>query len=149
VDFLKAEAMKLSLSSEHSGVGQKNEIEKALNKTLNVWANGVELALAEFSKLDHLPHQILLCGGGSSLAMLMERLEKGDWHKNLPFTKKPVIKHIQPDEVVGITDTTGDVKDHTFITAMGLLRVGMDTLNSGSAVADKSIKDRINKVLRV
>jgi cell division protein FtsA len=55
---------------------------------------------------------------------------------------------VRPEQVVGITDTTSKVTDHTFITAMGLLRVGMDTLQftgSGSS----SIRDKIDKMLRV
>jgi hypothetical protein len=91
----------------------------------------------------------LLCGGGSSLHILMDELEKSDWYKSLPFTKKPAIQHIQPQDVIGITDTTGDVGDHTFITAMGLLRVGMDTLSSGGDTTDGAIKDKINRILRV
>jgi cell division protein FtsA len=148
IDFNKAESLKVGLSSGRAHE-KRERVEKALSKTLNVWVSGVELALAEFNKLDNLPHRILLCGGGSSLDMLTEELEKGEWHKQLPFTKKPVVHHIQPDEVVGITDTTGDVSDHTFITAMGLLRVGMDTINSGAAEGGTSIKDKLNKVLRV
>ena len=147
-DFNKAESLKVGLSSGRTNE-KKDRLEKALSKTLNVWVSGVELALAEFSKLDSLPHRVLLCGGGSSLDVLTEELEKGEWHKNLPFTRKPIVHHIQPDEVVGITDTTGDVSDHTFITAMGLLRVGMDTLSSGAAEGGTSIKDKLNKVLRV
>jgi len=49
---------------------------------------------------------------------------------------------------VGITDTTGKVTDHTFITAMGLLRVGADTLQfrgGGSA----TIREKIDRMLRV
>jgi hypothetical protein len=80
---------------------------------------------------------------------LVSQLEDGDWYKELPFTKKPAIQHIKPEEVIGITDKTGDITDHTYITAMGLLRVGMDTLNSGSAAAENTIKDKVNKVLRV
>lgn len=149
VDFVEAEAMKMSLTDGHTTGSKPAEIEKALTKTLNVWMNGVELALGEFNKLDHLPHRVLLCGGGSSLKMLMDKLSATEWYKELPFTKKPTVQHIQPDDVVGITDTTGDVSDHTFITAMGLLRVGMDTLNSGSAETGSSMRDRINRVLRV
>lgn len=148
IDFAKAESLKVGLGSA-STHPKKVRIEKALDKTLDVWTGGVELALAEFDKLDHLPHRVLLCGGGSSLDKLVEQLEGEQWHKTLPFTKKPVVQHIQPDEVVGITDTTGDVNDHTFITAMGLLRVGMDTINSGAAGGNDSVKDKINKVLRV
>ena len=40
---------------------------RVLRKTLGVWISGVELALGEFDKLDHLPHKLLLCGGGSCL----------------------------------------------------------------------------------
>lgn len=149
VDFVKAEALKLSLSGGHE-LGHKADIHKAIEKTLNVWINGVELALSEFPKLDHLPHRVLLCGGGSSLEMLTERLEKSEWHKSLPFTRKPIIQHIKPSEVVGITDATGSINDHTYITAMGLLRVGLDTL--GSAVAESSetgLRSKLNRVLRV
>ena len=109
----------------------------------------MELALSEFDKLDHLPNRVLLCGGGSSLDILMQRLEDGEWRKGLPFTKKPTALHIQPDEVIGITDKTGDVNDHTLITAMGLLRVGMDTLSSGGAGDEGTVKDKLNRILRV
>ena len=148
IDFAKAESLKVGLSTGHPA--QKNSrIDKAVDKTLNVWSSGVELALAEFDKLDHLPHRVLLCGGGSSLEQLMDELSDGDWYKNLPFTKKPLVQHIQPNEVVGITDATGDVNDHTLITAMGLLRVGLDTINSGAAGDKDSVRDKIGKVLRV
>ena len=148
VDFVKAEALKLALSSAGEAK-HKAEIEKALAKTLNVWTNGVELALSEFTKLDHLPHHIFLCGGGSSLEMLMDRLEQSEWHKGLPFTRKPMIQYIKPDEVIGITDSTGSITDHTYITAMGLLRVGLDTLSSAVAEeAQSSIKGKINRILR-
>lgn len=83
------------------------------------------------------------------MQMLMDKLEQSDWYKQLPFTKKPAVQHIQPDQVVGITDTTGDVTDHTFITAMGLLRVGMDTLSSSNIGDDSSVKDKLNRLLRV
>ncbi len=149
VDFAKAESLKLALGDDKVSTQHRADVEKALNKTLNVWTSGVELALGEFDKLDHLPHRVLLCGGGSSLAMLVSRLENEQWHKELPFTRKPVVQHIKPQEVIGITDTTGDVNDHTLITAMGLLRVGMDTLNSGAAGDNETVKDKLNRLLRV
>lgn len=149
IDFAKAEALKVGLSDGRVAESKKNGLEKGLQKTLNVWSSGVELALAEFNKMDHLPSRILLCGGGSSLEIIMKELESQEWHKALPFTKKPSVQHIQPDEVVGITDSTGDANDHTFITAMGLLRVGVDTMNSAGAGADNTVKGKLNKLLRV
>lgn len=148
VDFELAEKLKLGLSHDKIPAKQAATVEKELRKTLEVWISGVELALGEFDKLDHLPSKLLLCGGGSSLDMLMDRLNDSDWRSKLPFTRKPIVQHIHPDEVVGITDKTGSVKDHTFITAMGLLRVGLDTVQYNGAGGD-SVKERIDKLLRV
>jgi cell division protein FtsA len=147
VEFEQAEELKVGLSNNKAPVQKRPAIEKALGKTADVWVGGIELALSEFSKLDHLPHRMFLCGGGSSLDLLMDRLIETDWYKSLPFTRKPSVHHIRPNQVAGIKDTTGDVNDHTFITAMGLLRVGMDTMQfSGES---GSIRDKIDKMLSV
>jgi cell division protein FtsA len=147
IDFDKAEQYKIGLSTNQAPVSQRPAIEKALGKTADVWIGGIELALSEFTKLDHLPHRLFLCGGGSSLDLLMNRLESTDWYKALPFTRKPSVHHIQPGQVAGITDSTGDVTDHTFITAMGLLRVGMDTRQFADGAG--SIRDKIDKMLSI
>jgi cell division protein FtsA len=149
VDFLEAEELKLSIGTSKMPKQKLPAIEKALGKTLDVWINGVELALGEFPQLDHLPHRLLLCGGGSSLDMLMDELDQTDWYRSLPFTRKPVVQHIQPEQVVGVVDKTGSVTDHTYITAMGLLRVGLDTLQQESNSPSGSIRERIDRMLRV
>lgn len=149
VDFAQAETLKLNLGGEKVAKASSERADKALQKTLDVWISGVGLALTEFAALDHLPNRILLCGGGSSLQKLVERLQQSDWYRNLAFTKKPTIHHIDPDEVVGITDATGQITDHTLVTAMGLLRVGMDTLNTNGSMQAVSMKEKINKMLRV
>jgi cell division protein FtsA len=148
VDFDVAERLKLGLADGKVPQRQVPAVEKALGKTLDVWISGVELGLSEFPKLDHLPHRLLLCGGGSSLDLLMDRLHDSDWYTQLPFTRKPVVQHIHPDQVVGITDTTGNVTDHTFITAMGLLRVGLDTIQYSGDGGD-TIKEKIDRILHV
>lgn len=145
--YTDAEKLKVNLHHDQIKASVKKQAESAIDKTLEVWISGVELALSEFDSVDHLPNRILLCGGGASLDQLVEALNTKEWYKDLPFTKRPSVHHIKPEEVVGIHDTTGDVKDHTFITAMGLLRVGYDTI-VGSEDAD-SIKEKLNKILRI
>ncbi len=150
IEFDKAEQVKLALGSNRISLNQTTAVERALGKTLDVWTSGVELALGEFTQVDHLPSNILLCGGGSSLELLTERLERSDWYRKLPFTRRPAIHHINPAEVAGIRDVTGKVNDHTFITAMGLLRVGLDTMQQQDAgKGSGSIKERIDRMLRV
>jgi cell division protein FtsA len=147
VDFDKAEELKVGLSTNQAPVSQRPAIESALGKTADTWIGGIELALSEFTKLDHLPHRLFLCGGGSSLDLLMDRLQTADWYRSLPFTRKPSVHHIRPEQVSGIKDLTGKVNDHTFITAMGLLRVGMDTMQFSDGGG--SIRDKIDKMLSV
>ena len=147
LSYKNAEKLKLNLSNDKLKSTVAKEAMKSIEKTLNVWVSGVELALSEFDDLDHLPNKILLCGGGASLEALPEALEDSDWWKDLPFTKKPTVKHVKPNEVAGIEDLSDKITDHTFITAMGLLRVGYDTL-SGVEEND-SFKDKLNKILRI
>ncbi|MDQ3123388.1 MAG: ethanolamine ammonia-lyase reactivating factor EutA [bacterium] len=149
-DFEQAEILKLAIDSSKLPAHKKAQVTDALKKTLEVWVSGVELALSEFTKLDHLPHRLLLCGGGSSLDLLMDELSQSSWYTGLPFTRKPLVQHIEPSQVVGIVDKTGAVNDHTYITAMGLLRVGADTLNQQNPDHKSgSIKERINRLLSV
>jgi len=142
-----AEKLKINLEHEKIKASIKHEAEKAIDKTLDVWIDGVELALSEFDSVDHLPNRILLCGGGSSLSQLVEALETREWYKELPFTKRPSVQLIKTTDVIGIEDETEKANDHTFITAMGLLRVGYDTIMGGND-AD-SVKEKINRILRI
>lgn len=147
ITYDEAEKLKVNLSHEKIKTDVRKAADKAIDKTLDVWLAGVELALEEFDSVDHLPGKILLCGGGASLDQLVEALETREWYKSLPFTKQPIVKHIEPTDVVGISDISGKVSDHTFITAMGLLRVGYDTM-MGSEEAD-SVKEKLNRILRI
>lgn len=147
LNYKDAEKLKVNLNHEQIKPSVAKQANAAIDKTLDVWLAGVELALGEFDSVDHLPNRILLCGGGASLDQLVTALSTQEWYKELPFSKKPSVHHIDPDEVAGITDTTGKVNDHTFITAMGLLRVGYDTI-IGTSDSD-SIKDKLNRILRI
>lgn len=147
LSYEDAEKLKVNVDHEQIKPSVKKEVDSAVDKTLEVWLSGVELALSEFDSVDHLPNRILLCGGGASLAKLVDALKTEDWHKDLPFTKRPTVQLISPDTVIGIEDTTAKANDHTFITAMGLLRVGYDTI-MGSEDTD-SIKEKLNRILRI
>lgn len=149
MDLSYEDAEKLKVNIDHNDLKPTvaAQVNASLDKTLDVWIGGVELALSEFDSVDHLPSRILLCGGGSSLKKLVAALESTDWYKELPFTKRPTVQHIKPSDVIGIVDKTADVTDHTFTTAMGLLRVGYDTI-VGSSETD-TIKDKLNRILRV
>ena len=147
LSYKNAEKLKVNLSNDKLKSNIAQQAMDAIENTLDVWVSGVELALSDFENIDYLPSRSLLCGGGSSLESLTERLENSDWWKELPFNKKPTVKHIKPEEVSGVVDESGKINDHTFITAMGLLRVGYDTYSSDEN-ASENFRDKLNRILR-
>lgn len=147
LSYKNAEKLKVNLSNDKLKSNIAQQAMDAIENTLDVWVSGVELALSDFENIDYLPSRVLLCGGGSSLESLTERLENSDWWKELPFNKKPTVKHIKPEEVSGVVDESGKINDHTFITAMGLLRVGYDTYSSDEN-ASENFRDKLNRILR-
>jgi cell division protein FtsA len=149
VDFEMAEKLKLSVADNTLPHKQLVAATSALDRTCDVWISGVELALSEYPDLEHLPHKVLLCGGGASLEKLLGTLKETNWYRDLPFTRKPVIDYITPGQVIGITDESGKVTDHTFVTAMGLLRVGLDTVEQQDDSGTSSLRQRFDKILEV
>ena len=147
IGYEDAEKLKVNIDDEKVKESVKKDVTRAVDKTLEVWLAGVELALSEFDSVDHLPPRILLCGGGASLRQLVEALASQEWYKGLPFTKRPSVQHIKPSDVIGITDPGGKAEGHTFITAMGLLRVGYDTMISIDGT--DTIKEKLNRMLRI
>jgi len=145
IPYDSAEKLKINIDSPKIKPDLKKKVEEAVDKTLEVWMSGVELALSEFDAIDQLPNRILMCGGGSSLDKIIEGLKGQEWWKDLPFSRQPSVRLIEPSSVRGIEDKTGDLKDHTIITAMGLLRVGYDTINSD----DESIKGKLDRIMRI
>jgi cell division ATPase FtsA len=85
IDFVQAEALKLALETNKVPEHKRTAIIESLNNTLDVWIEGVGLALDEFKNVEHLPHHIMLCGGGASLDLLVERLEESTWYTEQAF----------------------------------------------------------------
>lgn len=120
VTFSRAEEIKLAYAEGLLKEKSEKIVRDALYADANVWRSGVELALSEFTELDVLPTRILLCGGGSALPEIKEVLEEKGWYKDLPFSKKPTVHFIKPEDVANIVDETGKIKDQQDITPMGL-----------------------------
>ena len=163
VDFEAAEKYKLDYDSGRLEDSLKAKVETALSRNLSVWLTGVQVALEEFDQSGSLPRNILLCGGGAGLSLLQETLALSDWYKALPFSRRPVIHLIDiaelPDLIIKENQNSSSSKsstletpkasallDHSFATALGLLRVGTDTL--ASAPEENPIKAKINKILQ-
>ena len=126
INFAEAENLKVRYGRGELGQDAARRIEKMLDEDCQVWLDGVELSLQEFSETDLLPAKILLCGGGSALPGIKKALASAEWIKNLPFAKKPAAGFLQPKDVVNISDKTGLLRDPQDVTPMGLANLALD-----------------------
>lgn len=145
-DFETAEQKKLDFDSGKLDDREKAKIETALSRNINVWLTGVEVALEEFGADGSLPRSVLLCGGGASLSLLQETLAISDWYKGLAFSRRPVIHLIDVNDLPDLVLPKDHELDHSYATALGLLRVGMDTL-AGTPEENK-LRAKIAKLLQ-
>ena len=151
VEFETAEEYKLNFDSGELDDHKKAKIETALSRNLSVWMTGVEVALEEFDNVGSFPRNVLLCGGGASLSSLQETLAISDWYKSLPFSRRPVIHLMDISELPSLNlshlnEEEKEILDHSFATALGLLRVGVDTL--AGAPEENKLKARLTKLLK-
>jgi cell division protein FtsA len=147
VGFDQAEKMKLEYSAGTLKTEKdRKAVQEAIQADVKVWLSGVELSLGEFTRLDHLPAKILLCGGGTGLPEIMTALKGGDWYKRLPFARKPIVSHISPGEVSKVIDKTGQLTSYADITPMGLANLGLDVINTGGIT--ESVMQKLSKTLQ-
>lgn len=144
-DFDTAEDYKIAFDSGTLDDHVKAKIESALSRSLSVWLAGIELALEYFANTSSLPRDIMLCGGGAGLSLIQETLAVSDWYVNLPFSRRPVIHLIDIAELPNLILGKHQL-DYSYATALGLLRVGVDTL--AGAPEENKLKARIAKLLQ-
>lgn len=129
VDFDTAEKYKLSINNPTKvPADMRDKMMLAIQRNLAVWLSGVQITLEEFQLTEMLPNKILLCGGGAGLGELQEVLSTTDWFKELPFARRPIIHLVESADIPGVHNQTSTTLDHSYITALGLLRVALDTL---------------------
>ena len=145
VDFATAEEYKLQYDSGSLDDALKNKVESAITRNLSVWLTGIEVALESYSA-GSLPRNVLLCGGGAGLSVLQEKLAISDWYTRLPFSRRPVVNLIDIATLPGLIIPDDVTMDHSYATALGLLRVGVDTI--AGAPESKSLKSRLSRILQ-
>lgn len=146
VDFETAEEKKLKFDAGELNDREKEKVETALSRNINVWLAGVEVALEEFGADGSLPRSVLLCGGGASLSLLQETLAISNWFQNLAFSRRPVIHLIDVNDLPDLILPKDHKLDHSYATALGLLRVGVDTL--AGAPEENKLRAKIAKLLQ-
>jgi len=146
VDDEAAEKLKLHLDDRRIKASVRAKMDKGLKDNLAIWFEGLGMALAD-QPVEQLPTNIYLSGGGASLEMLSEALATTNWYRKLAFARRPLVNLLQIELLDGYLNNTDVELDHSYATALGLLRVGTDTLNAPGDDTD-SLKSRLKRLLR-
>ncbi len=136
--FPRAEALKVDFSRGLQ-VDRRDEVDQIIKDDVTVWSAGVELVIEELAAGDLLPGRIYLCGGGSRLPAIQEKLAAETFWKHLPFARPPEVAIMSPEMVETIRDETKLLIDQQDVTPMGL---------AWQAIELQSTEDPLDAALR-
>ena len=143
VSYLEAERIKLDYSQNKLSERRQKIISNALAGDVEVWAAGVEVALAEMAEDSELPAKILLCGGGSKLPEIKKILTSAQWAEGLSLPERPSVKFLCPDDISSFTDETRLIRTVQDVTPLALANLGLSLAGEEgllSSILRKTVK---------
>jgi cell division ATPase FtsA len=140
VSFGEAEAIKLA-----AGDDSRAEVGATLLEDARIWRAGVELMIGDLAADDLLPGRILLCGGGADLPQVAEVLAEDGWWERLPFARRPKVRLLRPDEVVGLRDATGTLVSRQDVTPLALAHQAL-ILDAGASAVDRAMRGVVREM---
>jgi cell division protein FtsA len=138
--FADAEAAKLA-----AGWDDRAEVADALLEDARIWRSGVELMIGDLAGGELLPGRILLCGGGADLPQVRAVLDEDGWWSRLPFARRPKVRALAPDEVIGLRDATGALSTRQDVTPMALAHQAL-ILDAGATAVDRAMRGAVREM---
>lgn len=135
ISFTEAEEAKLA--DEHPPM-----VDNALLEDARIWRTGVELMVADLAGDELLPGRVLLCGGGSDLPQIGRVLAEDGWWGRLPFARRPLVRALAPDEVMGLRDATGALGTRQDVTPMALAHQAL-ILDANASAVDRAMRGAV------
>ena len=140
VSFAEAEAAKLAAAED-----ARPEVAETLLEDARTWRGGIELMIGDLSGGDLLPGRVLLCGGGADLPQIAEALAEDDWWQRLPFARRPAVRSLSPNEVMGLRDATGSLGTRQDVTPMALAHQAL-ILDAGASAIDRAMRGVVREL---
>ncbi len=126
IEIQNAEEMKLDYSRRKLQTTTEKKIKEYIQDDITLWAEGLEIALAEFNEIDIYPDEFLISGGGAEMGDIYDTLISYPWLQVLPFEKFPKIKHIYPSQIANVKDETGLMISGADVACAALTSISLD-----------------------
>jgi cell division protein FtsA len=140
VSFADAETAKLGAATD-----ARPEVAETLLEDARIWRDGVELMIGDLAGEELLPGRLLLCGGGADLPQVQAVLDEDGWWERLPFARRPKVRALAPDEVMGLRDATGALGTRQDVTPMALAHQAL-ILDAGASTIDRAMRDVVREL---
>ena len=134
ISFTEAEKLKHAYTSDKLEPKSKKIISNIINDDLEVWLEGIVLAMSEFKQIKALPSRILLSGGGSYLPEIKTTLNTRKWYKKLPFLRTPQASYLTPKDLRNTIDETKKIKGREDIIPLALVNTGIELAGEENVV---------------
>ncbi len=132
--YKEAEKLKIAYSEDKLEQKSKKIIGDLIQNDIEVWLEGIVLALSEFKTVEELPGKILLSGGGSLLPEIRDALNNRKWHKKLHFRNKPQASFMKPADMPNVIDETKTLKTQSNIVPAALVNLGLELTGEESLI---------------
>ena len=139
LSFADAERAKLTEAES------RTELADALLEDARIWRDGVELMIGELAGDDLLPGRVLLCGGGADLHQIRAVLDEDGWWSRLPFARRPKVRALAPDEVVGLRDATERLATRQDVTPLALAHQAL-IIDAGASAVDRAMRGVVREM---
>ncbi len=147
ISFNEAEKLKLAYCQDRLEQKSKKIVADIIQNDVDIWLDGILLALSALKLKKALPSKILLSGGGSFLPEVKDKLNQGKWYKELSFAGKPQISFVQPKEVINVSDETGKLKGHQDFGMIALVQAAL-LLSDNETLAQKALR-KVTGIMKV
>lgn len=123
LDYEASEQKKIDYSDNKLTENERLEVRRLIEKDIGIWAEGLEITLADFQDVGEYPYNVYLCGGGALLPEIQEAIISYPWMKYLNFKKHPKVNFIFPNSVDNVTDKTKSATLPIDVAVLSLARM--------------------------
>lgn len=134
ISFSEAEKLKKAYTADKLEPKSKKIIADTLQNDIELWLEGIVLALSEFKDIPELPNRILLSGGGAQLPEIKESLNNRKWFKKLPFSGKPYATFLKLTDFKNLIDETKKIKNPEHLSPAALANLGIELAGEESLI---------------
>ncbi|MDX1535294.1 MAG: cell division FtsA domain-containing protein [Candidatus Spechtbacterales bacterium] len=146
VGFWEAENIKLRYNDGRLSESAKKKVEKILEREVTVFLGALEMVLKQFSRVNLLPANIYIYGGGGNILLMDAIIRKRKWKRDLSFFNPPKVHWLQHDDFPSIEVKETHISDGQYISILGVADHILQKTTQPETFLSKTLKRMVNLV---